>query len=85
MGPASRAAFDKAIDTSEAPPPKASILGIQEAKVVADWTKKRARGERIPIEPPSMQPDGSRRDGKAQTDATGLTSAGVVEPIKRTK
>jgi murein L,D-transpeptidase YafK len=52
-------AFDKAIDTSEAPPPKASILGIQEAKVVADWTKKRARGERIPIEPPSMQPDGS--------------------------
>src|SRR5262245_32986838 len=51
--------FDKAIDTSDVPAPKASILGIQEAKVVADWTKKRARGERIPIEPPSMQADGS--------------------------
>jgi hypothetical protein len=52
-------AFDKAIGESDIPAPKASILGIQEAKVVADWTKKRARGERIPIEPPSMQPDGS--------------------------
>jgi murein L,D-transpeptidase YafK len=52
-------AFDKALDESDIPAPKASILGVQEAKVVADWTKKRARGERIPIEPPSMQPDGS--------------------------
>ena len=29
--------------------------GIKEAKVVSDWTRKRARGERVPIEPPSMQ------------------------------
>jgi murein L,D-transpeptidase YafK len=52
-------AFDKALDKSDVPAPKASILGVQEAKVVADWTRKRARGERIPIEPPSMQADGS--------------------------
>jgi murein L,D-transpeptidase YafK len=53
------AAFAGAIGKSDAPAPKASILGINEAKVVADWTRKRARGERIPIEPPSMQADGS--------------------------
>ena len=39
--------------------PKPSILGIKEAKVVSEWTHKRARGERVPIEPPSMQADGS--------------------------
>jgi hypothetical protein len=53
-----QAAFQNAADTA-APAPKPSILGIKEAKVVSEWTHKRARGERVPIEPPSMQPDGS--------------------------
>lgn len=52
-------AFASAVNSSDAPAPKASILGIKEAKVVADWTKARARGDRIPIEPPSMQADGT--------------------------
>jgi murein L,D-transpeptidase YafK len=38
---------------------KPSIGGLQEAKVVSDWTKKRARGERVPVEPPSLAADGS--------------------------
>jgi murein L,D-transpeptidase YafK len=53
------ASFASAVDSSETPAPKASILGIKEAKVVADWTRRRARGERISIEPPSMQADGT--------------------------
>jgi murein L,D-transpeptidase YafK len=53
------AAFAATLDKGEMAAPKASILGVKEAAVVADWTKKRARGERIPIEPPSMQSDGS--------------------------
>lgn len=55
-------AFDRALDQldeGDIPAPKASILGVQEAKVVADWSRRRARGERISIEPPSMQPDGT--------------------------
>lgn len=52
------AAFSAALAKST-PPPKASILGLQEASLVADWSKKRSRGERVPIEPPSMQKDGS--------------------------
>jgi len=54
-----QAAFAGAIDKGDVAAPKPSILGIKEAKVVADWTHRRARGERIPIEPPSMQSDGS--------------------------
>ncbi len=48
-----------AATTRGAPPPRASILGLQEASLVADWSKKRSRGERVPIEPPSLQRDGS--------------------------
>lgn len=35
-----------------------SIKGIQEAKIVQDWTHRRARGERISVEPPSLEDDG---------------------------
>jgi murein L,D-transpeptidase YafK len=39
--------------------PAASIAGLKEANIVSDWTKRRARGERISIQPPSLNPDGS--------------------------
>ena len=45
--------------SAEVPAPKPSILGVKEAKVVSEWTHRRARGEHVPIEPPSMQADGS--------------------------
>jgi murein L,D-transpeptidase YafK len=51
------AAFSAAVGKGEAPKP--SIQGIQEANLVKDWTKRRARGERISMDPPSMQPDGT--------------------------
>jgi murein L,D-transpeptidase YafK len=40
-------------------PPKPSIAGLKEANLVSEWTKKRASGARIPIEPPSMNADGT--------------------------
>lgn len=55
-------AFDQALDEldeGDIPAPKPSILGAQEAKVVADWSRRRARGERISVEPPSMRADGT--------------------------
>jgi murein L,D-transpeptidase YafK len=39
--------------------PKPTIDGIKEASLVADWSRRRARGERVPIEPPSLNADGS--------------------------
>jgi murein L,D-transpeptidase YafK len=53
------AAFNSAVGKSEKIAPKPAIAGIKEAKLVQEWTHKRARGERVPIEPPSLQADGS--------------------------
>lgn len=52
-------AFDAALNQRDLPAPKPSIAGLAEAGLVSAWTKKRERGERIPIEPPSVQADGS--------------------------
>ncbi|WP_315919068.1 murein L,D-transpeptidase family protein [Mesorhizobium sp. SP-1A] len=40
-------------------PAKPTIAGLKEANIVADWSKRRARGERVPIEPPSLNADGT--------------------------
>jgi murein L,D-transpeptidase YafK len=53
-----QAAFDQAVNDGGAPP-SPTILGIQEARLVADWTRKRSRGERITVEPPAMDSDGA--------------------------
>ena len=52
------AAYDSAIKAST-PAPKPTIAGIKEAALVSEWSKKRARGERVPIEPPSLNSDGT--------------------------
>ncbi|OBQ87236.1 MULTISPECIES: murein L,D-transpeptidase family protein [unclassified Mesorhizobium] len=52
------AAFNSAVKGSILPP-KPAIAGIKEASIVSDWSKRRARGERVPIDPPSMNADGS--------------------------
>jgi len=52
------AAFNSALKSST-PAPKPTIAGIKEANIVSEWTRKRARGERVPIEPPSLNPDGT--------------------------
>ncbi|HEY4192764.1 MAG TPA: murein L,D-transpeptidase family protein [Mesorhizobium sp.] len=52
------AAYGSAIKAST-PAPRPTIAGLKEAALVSDWSKKRARGERVPIEPPSLNSDGS--------------------------
>lgn len=52
------AAYNSAIKAST-PAPRPTIAGVKEAALVSEWTKKRARGERVTIEPPSMNADGS--------------------------
>jgi murein L,D-transpeptidase YafK len=53
------AAFALAAKKGDKLPPRPSIAGLNEANIVSAWTKKRAKGERIPIEPPSMNADGT--------------------------
>src|SRR3954454_5737891 len=52
------AAFTSAV-TSSKPAPKPTIGGTKEAALVSEWSRARARGERVPIEPPSLNADGS--------------------------
>lgn len=51
------AAFSSAVN-SNVPAPKPTIAGLKEASLVSEWTRKRARGERVPVEPPSLSHDG---------------------------
>lgn len=52
------AAYNSALKAST-PAPRPTIAGIKEAKVVSEWSHKRSRGERVPVEPPSMNADGT--------------------------
>jgi len=52
------AAYNSAIKAST-PAPRPTIAGIKEAALVSEWSKKRARGERVPIDPPSLNSDGT--------------------------
>ncbi len=67
------AAFAAAAGGKDVKPPKPSIQGIKEAELVKDWTKRRARGERISMDPPTLNPDGSvttgSRMGRANSEA----------------
>ena len=35
-------------------PPKPTVQGIKEAKLVADWSKRRLKGEKVSREPPTL-------------------------------
>lgn len=52
------AAFSASIKKTKVPS-KPSIAGLNEANLVAEWSRKKARGERVPIEPPSLSHDGT--------------------------
>lgn len=59
------AAYDKKYDDAFAEaartrgaPPSATIDGIREASLVADWSRKRGRGERVPMQPPALDASG---------------------------
>lgn len=51
------AAFASAInETSGTAAPSPSIAGFKEARLVADWSRRRARGEKVSRTPPSLTP-----------------------------
>jgi murein L,D-transpeptidase YafK len=69
-------------------PPKDSINGIEEANLVKDWTKRRARGERISMEPPSLDATGNlvvtSQMGRANNEAgRKMAAAEAEEATKR--
>jgi len=52
-------ALASAIDSGDKIAPKPTIAGLKEANIVSEWTRKRARGERVTVEPPELGADGA--------------------------
>jgi murein L,D-transpeptidase YafK len=48
-------AFTAAVGSGK-PAPAPSIAGLKEAALVADWSRRRSRGESVSREPPSLEP-----------------------------
>lgn len=49
-----QSAFDAALNKKSDKAPSPSIKGYQEALLVSDWSRRRARGERVTREPPTL-------------------------------
>ncbi len=65
-----QAAFSAAVGSAQKNAPlKPTINGLKEATMVADWSRRRARGERVSREPPSLEREAvmvAERDRKEQ-------------------
>ncbi|WP_274427291.1 L,D-transpeptidase family protein [Chelativorans sp. YIM 93263] len=51
-----KSVFDKALKSGPTKEAKPSIQGLKEAHLVADWSQRRARGENVTPQPPSLAP-----------------------------
>lgn len=69
------AAFTSALDSSAYSKPAPSITGIKEATLVADWSRKRARGERVSQEPPNLPQSGVMVSTRKPSDQPIATTA----------
>jgi len=62
-----------------AEPPKPTILGFDEAKLVADWSRRRARGEKVAARPPSLpSPTELARAEPAKTEPQSAPAPAAV-------
>ncbi|WP_159586081.1 L,D-transpeptidase family protein [Chelativorans xinjiangense] len=68
-------AFAEAVKKKKKPEPNPSILGHEEALLVADWTRRRARGEKVSPEPPSLASINVAASEKPENDAPAPVSA----------
>lgn len=56
-------AFSEAINKKSKKPASPSIAGLEEARLVADWSARRARGEKVSRTPPSLSSASTERSG----------------------
>ncbi|AQS40880.1 MAG: L,D-transpeptidase catalytic domain-containing protein [Candidatus Tokpelaia hoelldobleri] len=65
--------------------PAPSIAGTAEARLVADWSRRRARGERVSREPPSLSPASREPVGAPDIEFAGKKSAVTNETTASTR
>ena len=73
------------IEKSAYAAPKPSVQGLKEAKLVADWSKRRLAGERVSREPPSLASVEAAKAAipvqkAALEDAISANATGAIEP-----
>lgn len=79
------AAFDKAVSEAGYPPPKPSITGLKEAYLVADWSRRRARGEKVSPNPPSLTVAGiSSPQSEPNARNAGFQTGGTLTLVPAT-
>jgi murein L,D-transpeptidase YafK len=59
-------AFSSVVGKGKIQPPSRTIQGLTEAKLIADWSARRSRGERVTQDPPSMSPQDKDAASKPQ-------------------
>ncbi|MEP7452154.1 hypothetical protein [Phyllobacterium sp. SB3] len=74
-------AFSSMVGKGKIQAPARSIQGLTEAKIIAEWSQRRARGERVTQEPPSMSPQDAGATGKPQV-MVRLASAVAADKAK---
>jgi murein L,D-transpeptidase YafK len=74
-------AFSSMVGRGRIQPPSRSIQGLTEAKIIADWSARRARGERVTQEPPSLSPQDKDAASKPQV-MVRLASAVAADKAK---
>ncbi|EJF91552.1 L,D-transpeptidase family protein [Bartonella tamiae] len=62
-------AFSSALNKKKTKPVSPTIQSLDEARLVADWSKKRAAGIRVSREPPSLTPASSETPNAPDIDA----------------
>jgi murein L,D-transpeptidase YafK len=68
-----------AIEQKSYDAPAPTVQGIKEAKLVADWSKRRNRGERVSREPPSLTPAGEVVTAATAPAATPATAGAAPD------
>ncbi|MET3650080.1 murein L,D-transpeptidase family protein [Phyllobacterium ifriqiyense] len=74
-------AFSSMVGKGKIQAPARSIQGLTEAKIIAEWSQRRARGERVTQEPPSLSPQDADAANKPQI-MVRLASAVAADKAK---
>lgn len=81
------AAYAEVVDEKSKSDPAPAIAGMKEAVLVADWSQRRARGEQVTPEPPSLDApsvaDATSDDDESSGATSGTASAYVATDAPR--
>jgi len=70
------------VTTGRKQPPSPSIQGLEEARLVADWSRRRARGEKVTPEPPSLTHPATKSVKIPEDTSASNIAATAIQPAE---